>query len=239
MDLDSDTNSSINVINGDGDLYIRGAAGPYTVVGSNFAPGTTAADIESAMAPIGGPMEDCKIVKQKPTVVAEMVFLEKAKAENVIATFNEKRADGRLLRLHLKVGKSSSPSKSPSHDSPHIDLTRTDPSRNETPRAEPPHNAPSQPKATRTELTYEENSYASQREQSERNRRRAQPEFQDGSYGFEQKEERMDIDNDNRRDYYNDRNRSYGRGRDAGGPRDDRRLYSDDLYPRHRGRGFR
>lgn len=49
----------------------------------------------------------------------------------------------------------------------------------------------------------------------------------------------MDIDNDNRRDYYNDRNRSYGRGRDAGGPRDDRRLYSDDLYPRHRGRGFR
>ncbi len=137
------------------------------------------------------------------------------------------------------MGKSSSPSKSHSHDPPHIDLTRTDPSRNETPRADPPHNAPSQPKAARTELTYEENSYASQREQSERNRRRAQPEFQDGSYGFEQKEERMDVDNDDRRDHYNDRNKSYGRARDTGGPRDDRRLYSDDLYPRHRGRGFR
>lgn len=91
MDLDSDANGHANIVKNEGEITIRGAAGPYTVVGSNFAPGTTAADIESAMAPIGGSMEDCKIVSHKPVVVAEMVFLEKAKAENVIATFNDKR----------------------------------------------------------------------------------------------------------------------------------------------------
>lgn len=91
MDVDLDVNSQANIINGDVEITIRGAAGPYTVIGKNFAPGTTAADIESAMGPIGGPMEDCRIISHKPTVVAEMVFLEKAKAENVIATFDSKR----------------------------------------------------------------------------------------------------------------------------------------------------
>lgn len=35
------------------EISIRGTAGPYMVIGSNFAPGTTAADIESAMIPSG------------------------------------------------------------------------------------------------------------------------------------------------------------------------------------------
>ena len=70
---------------------ILGAAGPYTVVGSNFAPGTTAADIESAMAPHGGEMLGCQITSHRPTVVAEMVYAEKARGENIIATFNNKR----------------------------------------------------------------------------------------------------------------------------------------------------
>ncbi|KAL8649511.1 MAG: hypothetical protein Q9210_004349 [Variospora velana] len=238
MDLDSDSNNQANVLNHGGEITIRGAAGPYTVVGSNFAPGTTAADIESALAPIGGPMESCLIVSHRPTVVAEMVFLEKSSAENVIATFNNKKADGRLLRLELKVGKPSMLSKVLSHESPRIDLTRSDVRQNEPPRNEPvrngpPRNAPSEPKAARVDLTYEENSYATQREQSDRSRRLAQPEFQDGSYGFELKEDGMEVDNEN------DRPRQYGHVRGGGRPREERRLYSDDLYPRSRGRGYR
>ncbi|KAI4176283.1 MAG: hypothetical protein LQ343_001021 [Gyalolechia ehrenbergii] len=246
MDWVSNANGQANVRDG-GDISILGAAGPYTVVGSNFAPGTTAADIESAMAPIGGEMLGCQITSQKPTVVAEMVFSEKARAENVIATFNNKRADGRLLHVYLKVGKPTSPAKPLSHELPHNseyapkETPRDDLLFTETPSSEPPRNAPSEPKAARIDLTYEENSYSKQREQSDRNRRRAEPEFQDGSYGFEKKEDRMEVDSDDRRGFYNDRQRHYGRGRDSGRPREsERRLYSDDLYPRPpRGRGFR
>ncbi|KAL8943988.1 MAG: hypothetical protein Q9216_000697 [Gyalolechia sp. 2 TL-2023] len=246
MDWESNANGQANVRNG-GDISILGAAGPYTAVGSNFAPGTTAADIESAMAPIGGEMLDCRITSQKPTVVAEMVFSEKARAENVIATFNNKRADGRLLHVYLKVGKPTSPTKQPAHEPPRNseyapkDLPRDDLLLTENPSSEPPRNAPSEPKASRTDLTYEENSYSKQREQSDRNRRRAEPEFQDGSYGFEKKEDRMEVDGDDRRRFYNDRQRQYGRGRDSGRPGEsERRLYSDDLYSRlPRGRGFR
>lgn len=146
--------------------------------------------------------------------------------------------------MSLKSGKPATVSELPSHDPPRIDLTQSaisheDPPRNEPSRNAPPHNAPSQPKAARADLTYKDNSYSAQREQSDRARRRAAPEFQDGSYGFEQKEDRMEVDNDDRRDSYYGRQRQYGRGRHVGQPREERRLYSDDLYPGPRGRGFR
>ena len=73
------------------EISIRGAAGPYVVIGSNFAPGTTAADIESAMIPSGGEMQSCRIITASPTVMAEMVFSEKHNAEAVIETFNNKK----------------------------------------------------------------------------------------------------------------------------------------------------
>ena len=79
------------------EITIRGLAGPYVVVGTNFASGTTAADIESAMVPSGGEMQTCRIIASEPTVVAEMVFAEKANAERVIATFNNKRVRRHLL----------------------------------------------------------------------------------------------------------------------------------------------
>lgn len=74
-------------------MIIRGLAGPYVVVGSNFAPGTTAADIQSAMEPVGGEVQSCKIVASSPTVIAEMTFTDKGGAENVIATFNNQKVD--------------------------------------------------------------------------------------------------------------------------------------------------
>lgn len=71
-------------------LTIRGLAGPFALLGQNFAPGTTAADIESAMTPIGGEMVSCKIVKTKPFLIAEMVFVSREGGERVIDTFNNK-----------------------------------------------------------------------------------------------------------------------------------------------------
>jgi hypothetical protein len=75
----------------DSEITIRGAAGPYCVVASNFAPGTTAADIESVMAPVGGELSGCKLVSASPTVIAEMLFLDKTGADNVINMFNGKK----------------------------------------------------------------------------------------------------------------------------------------------------
>lgn len=69
-------------------MSIRGLAGPYVVMAQNFAPGTTAADIESAMTPIGGIVTSCWLVKQHPIVLAEIVFESKEGADNAIATFN-------------------------------------------------------------------------------------------------------------------------------------------------------
>ena len=74
-------------VNGSG-ITIRGLAGPYVVMASNFAPGTTSADIESAMLPLGGEMQSCRIMSSSPTVIAEMVFVEKKGADAVIRTFN-------------------------------------------------------------------------------------------------------------------------------------------------------
>lgn len=54
----------------------------------NFAPGTTAADIESAMTPIGGLISSCRLVKTHPIVIAEVVFENKEGADRVINTFH-------------------------------------------------------------------------------------------------------------------------------------------------------
>lgn len=71
-------------------ISIRGLAGPFAVMAQNFAPGTTAADVESAMTPIGGEMESCRIVKTNPFIIIEMVFLSREGGERVIETFNDK-----------------------------------------------------------------------------------------------------------------------------------------------------
>ena len=69
-------------------MSIRGLAGPYAVMAQNFAPGTTAADIESAMTPIGGVIESCRLVKTHPLVIAEVVFQSREAAERIIQTFD-------------------------------------------------------------------------------------------------------------------------------------------------------
>ncbi|KAF2738169.1 hypothetical protein EJ04DRAFT_429746 [Polyplosphaeria fusca] len=87
-----------------GGFSFRGAAsaGPFTVIASNFALGTTAADIEAVMGSHSVALTSCKIISSKPTVMAEMVFDKKEDAHNIVATFNNKNADGRTLHLYMK-----------------------------------------------------------------------------------------------------------------------------------------
>ncbi|MCJ1383403.1 hypothetical protein MMC17_006517 [Xylographa soralifera] len=224
-----------NAFAGADGMTIRGLAGPYTVQASNFAPGTTAADIESAMIPIGGEMQSCRIIKSAPTVIAEMVFLDKAGADNVIATFNNQKADGRTLHVYMKTG-------------PPEPISASIPTTSAPVRATPTEPRAARPAFERPELTRDISI-------GERNGRRAEPEFQDGRYGFDAQEEKMDIDveerredrREDRRDDRRDLGRGrdggrgidLGRGRDRGRGSDNRGLYSDDLYSRSRGRGYR
>jgi hypothetical protein len=76
-------------------LTIRGLAGPFAVLGQNFAPGTTPADVESAMTPIGGEMISCNVVKTQPFLIMEMVFASREGGERVIEMFNNKTVSKR------------------------------------------------------------------------------------------------------------------------------------------------
>lgn len=83
-------------------MSIRGLAGPYVVMAKNFAPGTTEADIESAMAPVGGEIRSCSIVSTHPTT-AEIVFESKEGADNVIETFNNQTVGSSNLSSPCKT----------------------------------------------------------------------------------------------------------------------------------------
>lgn len=73
-------------------VSIKGAAGgPYIVVASNFAEGTTAEDIKSVMISVGGAVTSCRLVASSPTVIAEISFRDRSGAESVISTFNNKK----------------------------------------------------------------------------------------------------------------------------------------------------
>ena len=87
-------------------MSIRGRAhpGPFCVVATNFAMGTTAADIEMAFQPHGEDLLSCKVVSYKPQVTAEAVFTKKESAENIVNVFNNSMADGNLLYVFIKPG---------------------------------------------------------------------------------------------------------------------------------------
>lgn len=120
---------------------------------------------------------------------------------------------------------------------------RTDSIRPDPPPPELSHQESLHSESIRSETTALDHArsgaYDHQREQSDLNRRRAEPEIQDGSYGFESRDERMDVDMDNRRDDWRNAQQENERPRNVVRARDDRRLYSDDLYPRPRGRAYR
>lgn len=77
-------------------LSIKGASGPFVVVGSNFAPGTTAADIQSALESVTGPMLSCRVISHSPAVMAEITYAEKWTAESTVANFDNQRVGASL-----------------------------------------------------------------------------------------------------------------------------------------------
>jgi hypothetical protein len=195
-------------------MSIRGLAGPYTVIAKNFAPGTTAADIESATTPIGGVAISCRILSELPSVMAELIFETKEGADNVVQTFNNQnvsivvflstldltystQADGNLLLVYHKVGGAAPSIPQAAPIAPNRAVTPLGP------RAAAP-----------------QRSYSSERYNRERSRERSKREYVaraevvDGSYGFD---DRMDTDD-----------------RDGGGRGG--ALYSDSLAS-NRGRG--
>lgn len=78
--------------NGSG-LNIKGAAGgPCAVFVRNLEPGTTAADIESVMRQVSENLTYCKVIEStQHSAVAEIGFADRAGAEKVISTFNNKK----------------------------------------------------------------------------------------------------------------------------------------------------
>ncbi|PYH47623.1 DUF185-domain-containing protein [Aspergillus saccharolyticus JOP 1030-1] len=84
-------------------MTIKGAgSGPSVVIGSNFAPGTTAADIQAALEPVAGQILSCLVITQHPAVSAEITFAERQGADSAIANFHNQRADGRIISMRLK-----------------------------------------------------------------------------------------------------------------------------------------
>ncbi|RMZ90777.1 hypothetical protein DV736_g1984, partial [Chaetothyriales sp. CBS 134916] len=88
--LESPSASQANISKSRG-IAIKGAAGPFTVVATNFAPGTTAADIESAVANDGADgdgnntLVSCCLTSthRDSTVTAELVYSDRAVAEKI------------------------------------------------------------------------------------------------------------------------------------------------------------
>lgn len=108
-----------------------------------------------------------------------------------------------------------------------------------TPIAPRVQSTPTEPKPMTPDLFRAKSTYDGQRETTDRSRRRAEPELQDGRYGFNSTEDRMDVAMDDERDTRGDYRRDGGQARDYGRGRDDRGLYSDGMVPRPRGRNFR
>lgn len=99
--INNDTTGQATVRDTSVGIAIKGtSSGPFTVVGSNFAPGTTAADIQSALEPVAGETMSCYVVSQRPAVTAEIVFAERWSAENAVANFHNQRV---LLYSTLSV----------------------------------------------------------------------------------------------------------------------------------------
>jgi hypothetical protein len=64
----------------------EGGSGPLeTIIAKNFAPGTTVADIVSSLTPITGPLVNCRLLSERPTVVAEMVFSDQLSAAKAMS----------------------------------------------------------------------------------------------------------------------------------------------------------
>jgi hypothetical protein len=86
----------------------RGPAGPFVIEASNFTSGTTVIDIELALREVVAitepPIEvvSCRLMSERPTIIAEIVVTEQYMADAIIDTFNGQKVDGRILHVSFK-----------------------------------------------------------------------------------------------------------------------------------------
>ncbi|ESZ92969.1 hypothetical protein SBOR_6635 [Sclerotinia borealis F-4128] len=170
-----------------GSLSIKGLAGPYIVLAENFAQGTSAQDIESAMAPVGGAPLSCRLLSDYPKVIAEIIFDSKDGADNVIETFNNQEADGNLLYVYHKSAA----------------LAQTPKLANQ--RSVPRSIVPTGPKAGRFDRSSGSDNHDSRYRTSDSSRS-SRDDVIDGSHGFD---DRMDTD-DQDEGRHNNNGRSQG-----------------------------
>jgi hypothetical protein len=87
-----DAENEVNVNNRGNGFTIKGSSsGPSVVLASNFAPGTSAADIQSALEAVAGEIVSCRVTSHHPVVTAEIACAERWGAENVVANFNNQK----------------------------------------------------------------------------------------------------------------------------------------------------
>lgn len=129
----------------------------------NFAPGTSAEDIASVFCPqpeaVG--MAECRILVKEPTVIAELTFDNQNGAEDVVKMYNGKKADNRVLYVYHHDGQAS---------------------QRQAPR-QPRSQAPAQRNDDFMEVEAPRQPRYQQPYQAPRPQR-AQPDVQDGRYGF-------------------------------------------------------
>ncbi|ERF75786.1 hypothetical protein EPUS_01616 [Endocarpon pusillum Z07020] len=169
-------------------LSIRGTAGPFVVQASNFAPGTTAADIEAAMHTVAidatgnSGLVTCRILTNNPTVMAEMIFSERYIADKVVETFNNEKADGRILHVYHKHG-GPSPAVRRKRNEPAVPVPDT------TPASGPKELfdvkvSKAEDVDMDTESPYNNAREVADQDRRSREERRADSNIQDGRFGF-------------------------------------------------------
>ncbi|KEF63735.1 uncharacterized protein A1O9_01713 [Exophiala aquamarina CBS 119918] len=215
---------------------IKGKAGPFVVEARNFAPGTTAADIESALADEildstgSSALLSCRLVSTTPTVIAEMTFTEKYIADRVISMYDQQKADGRILRLSLKSSTSSI-------HAPQVKQTDLIDSTGPAPLDPAPD--PVHDNAMDGVELANEPSAAAYDDRNDHDSRHGEPDVQDSRYGFDdsQAEQQDERRNEPRRDRDRDRDRDYERERERDRDRDRNRERDHDRYERRQDRG--
>lgn len=213
------------------------------MVASNFAPGTTAADIESAVATDSTDSEghngllSCRLTSEHPAVVAELVFSERTIADRIIKRYDNQRADGRVLRLAYKTH----PATTSTQPLPSSDEVIQDENEDvEMMATDVPATSDAQPPTSSSRYDTDREAANRERETSRRGAGSVEADLIDANYGIEDASSRPTEpssdgrngsdrrDDDRERDHTRDRERD--RDRDRVRERD--RRYDDRSYDR-------
>jgi hypothetical protein len=192
----------MNDNNNSAEISIRGRGDRVTIIAKNFAPGTSISDITSVMAPYQSQcLLDSRMLSTSP-IMAELVFGDRNAAESVVAKFNNKLADGRVLQVYFQQQQQQQQNQQ----------TRQ-PAANQ--RQQPRHNKYNNDKTNNPDEMDVESSRSIDarvpRGQNQPNQARSRaPQFEDGKYGFTNKADRNGRSS-NSRNNNNNRNRGqYG-----------------------------